>query len=128
MRVWIIFIFIYIFNNYIDLVIPKLTLQKRFFLLKLVTFGNPETKVMLFLQKEVLEYTVIDGYYYYSLVNLYNISSTVPMRIDSSLRVTARYSGQFWGDTCGGNTPYEASIFHLNETDSTIWKIAMGYL
>jgi hypothetical protein len=43
------------------------------------------------------------------------------------MRVINRGGGPFGGDTCGGNTPYESSVYHLNEGDSTIWEICDGF-
>lgn len=102
------------------------TTRKDFFPLKIDNLWQYRNESNVISTEKIVGDTVIDGYYYYSLVNLNNISSIVPKRIDALLRVIARYGGPFWGDTCGGSTPYEASIFRLNETDSTIWKICNG--
>lgn len=126
MRVWII-IYLLFALMITSLIYPQIdTTKKDFFPLKIGNLWQYRNESNAISTEKIIGDTVIDGYYYYSLVNLYNISSIVPKRIDSLLSVIARYGGPFWGDTCGGNTPYEASIFHLNETDNTIWKICDG--
>ena len=44
-------------------------------------------------------------------------------RVDSLIRVQHRRGSPIVGDSCGGNTPYELSIYHLAEADSTVWSI-----
>jgi hypothetical protein len=102
------------------------TTKKDFYPLEIGNLWQYRNESNLISTEKIIGDTVLDGFYYYNLVNISNIFSIVPKRIDYLLRVISRYGGPFWGDTCGGNTPYEASIFHLNETDSTVWKICNG--
>jgi hypothetical protein len=76
------------------------------------------------IQKVVAD-TVIDEINYFLLIHSLPSTHGV-LRIDSLYRIINRYGGPFWGDTCGGNTPYESSVYHLNEEDSTVWKICDG--
>lgn len=70
--------------------------------------------------------TIIDGFRYSLMTGGGTRTFGGYMRIDSLLRVINRYGGPFWGDTCGGNTPYESSVYHLNAEDSSVWKICDG--
>lgn len=103
------------------------TTKKDFYPLKIGNLWQYRNETNHIATEKIIGDTLIDGYFYYSLANLYNISSTVPKRIDSLLRVITRWGGPFWGDTCGGNTPYESSVYHLNEEDSTAWEICDGF-
>ena len=75
--------------------------------------------------QKVIADTVIDEINYFLLIHSLPSTHGV-LRIDSLYRIINRYGGPFWGDTCGGNTPYESSVYHLNEEDSTVWKICDG--
>lgn len=103
------------------------TTKKDFYPLKIGNLWQYKNETNHIATEKIIGDTLIDGYCYYSLANLFNISSTVPKRIDSFLRVITRWGGPFWGDTCGGNTPYESSVYHLNEEDSTAWEICDGF-
>ncbi len=48
-------------------------------------------------------------------------------RIDSLMRAINRWGGPIGGDSCGGNTPYESSIYHLAELDSTAWEVCENF-
>jgi hypothetical protein len=67
--------------------------------------------------------TIINGKQYYVLVGGGLRTQTGIMRIDSLMRVINRWDGPIGGDSCGGNTPYESSVYHLSEKDSTAWEI-----
>jgi hypothetical protein len=76
--------------------------------------------------QKVIGDTTIDGINYLLLIHSLPSTHGV-LRIDSLYRLINRGGGPFWGDTCGGNTPYESSIYHLNEEDSTVWEICDGF-
>lgn len=103
------------------------TTKKDFYPLKIGNLWQYRNESNLLSTEKIIGDTIIDGYFYYSFVNLHNTSSIVPRRIDSLLRVITRYGGPFWGDSCGGNTPYESSVYHLNEEDSIVWEICDGF-
>ncbi len=47
------------------------------------------------------------------------------MRIDTLLRV--QHYGGWGGDTCGGTTPNDISIYRLGETPGTIWRDCLNF-
>jgi hypothetical protein len=102
------------------------TTKKDFYPLKIGNLWQYRNESNAISTEKIIGDTIIDEHFYYSLVNVNTISLISPLRIDSLLRVIIRHGGPFWGDSCGGNTPYESSIYHLNETDSTIWNICDG--
>lgn len=75
--------------------------------------------------QEVIGDTILDGINYFLLIHSLPSIHGV-LRIDSLYRIINRGGGPFWGDSCGGNTPYESSVYHLNEEDSVVWKICDG--
>lgn len=76
--------------------------------------------------QKVIGDTTIEGIHYFLLIHSLPSTHGV-LRIDSLYRIINRGGGPFWGDTCRGNTPYESSIYHLNEEDSTAWEICDGF-
>jgi hypothetical protein len=72
--------------------------------------------------------TLLDGnlYYAYKRVGLRS-QGGLATRVDSLMRIQNRRGGPTAGDSCGGNTPYETSIYHLDEPDSTVWEICGGF-
>lgn len=102
------------------------TTKKDFYPLKIGNLWQYRNESNYIITEKIISDTIIDGYFYYSLVNVNTPSFILPVRIDSILRVIIRHGGPFWGDTCGGNTPYEFSVYHLNAEDSAVWKICDG--
>jgi len=68
--------------------------------------------------------TLIDNemYYLYGNVAL-KTQGGIAIRVGPLMRIQNRSGFPTEGDTCGGNNPYEWSIYHLAESDSTVWKI-----
>jgi hypothetical protein len=77
--------------------------------------------------QQVVGDTILDGDNYFTLVHSLRTSGGGITRIDSLLRVQNRIGSPNGGDSCGGNTPYELSIYHLNEPDSTAWEICEAF-
>ncbi|HCY77061.1 MAG TPA: hypothetical protein DHV28_14155 [Ignavibacteriales bacterium] len=102
------------------------TTKKDFYPLKIGNLWQYRNESNYIITEKIISDTIIDGYFYYSLVNVNTPTFILPVRIDSILRVIIRHGGPFWGDTCGGNTPYESSVYHLNAEDSAFWKICDG--
>ncbi len=76
---------------------------------------------------KIIEDTTFEGYTYYR-VDGGGLRTIYPyMRIDSLMRVQNHRGAPTAGDSCGGNTPYELSIYHLAEQDSAIWEICEDF-
>lgn len=101
------------------------TTKKEFFPLNIGNVWQYRDQNNLLANQEVVDDTVIDGIQYFLLIHSLQTSGGI-MRIDSLFRVINRGGGPYWGDSCGGNTPYESSVYHLNEEDSTVWRNCTG--
>ena len=98
------------------------TTRKEFYPLQrgnLWQYRNERNKLVI---QQVVGDTILDGERYFLLIHSLRTSGGIT-RIDSLMRIQIRWGGTIGGDKCGGNTPYESSIYHLAETDSTVWEI-----
>jgi hypothetical protein len=102
------------------------TTKKDFYPLKIGNLWQYRNESNNLGNQKVVGDTAIDGINYFLLIHSLPSTHGV-LRIDSLFRVINRGGGPFWGDTCGGNTPYESSVYHLNEADSTVWEICDGF-
>jgi hypothetical protein len=106
---------------------PKIdTTKNDFYPLKIGNLWQYRNESNSLGNQKVIGDTTIDGINYFLLIHSLPSTHGV-LRIDSLYRIINRYGGPFWGDTCGGNTPYESSIYHLNEEDSVAWEICDGF-
>jgi hypothetical protein len=71
--------------------------------------------------------TILNGIQYFVFERVALRTQGGIIRIDSLMRVQNRRGGPTAGDSCGGNTPYELSIYHLFEQDSTAWEICEAF-
>jgi hypothetical protein len=103
------------------------TTKKDFYPLKIGNLWQYRNESYILSTTKIYKDTIIDGYSYTLMTGGGTHTFGGYMRIDTLLRIITRHGGPFWGDTCGGNTPYESSIYHLNEEDSTVWEICDGF-
>jgi hypothetical protein len=73
--------------------------------------------------QQVIGDTVLEGHRYFLLIHSLRTSGGGITRVDSALRVQMRRGLPTAGDSCGGGTPYEESIYRLGEPDSAVWPI-----
>jgi len=76
---------------------------------------------------KIVRDTIIDGYLYFIQQGGGVRSQGEVMRIDSFMKVQIRSILPEGGDSCGGNTPYEESRYHLYEPDSSVWKVCHAF-
>jgi hypothetical protein len=109
-------------------IIPQIdTTRQKFFPLQignLWQYRNGNNKLVI---QQIVGDTVIDGEKYFLFIHSLRTSGNGIIRIDSLLRIQVRWGGPIGGNECGGNTPYERSIYHLAEEDSTVWEICDSF-
>lgn len=67
--------------------------------------------------------TILDGKRYFLLIHSLRTSGGGITRIDSLLRIQNRRGLPSGGDSCGGSSAYEVSIYHLAELTGSVWRI-----
>jgi hypothetical protein len=103
------------------------TTRKEFYPLKVGNLWQYRNENNQLLTMIISGDTALENYQYYKIEGS-GLRTTYPhMRIDTLIRVQNRRGAPTAGDSCGGNTPYELSIYHLNEPDSTAWEICEAF-
>ena len=104
------------------------TTRKDFYPLKIGNLWQYRNESNFLSTEKIIGDTIIDGHFYYNLVNVVNPSLVAPRRIDSLLRVIHRHGGPFWGDISrtlsplggrGSPNPHFSPIF---EQALQIWR------
>ena len=103
------------------------TTRKEFYPLKIGNFWQYRSENNNLVIQQIVGDTLIDGEKYFTFIHSLRTSGSGIIRIDSLLRVQIRWGDQIGGSECGGNTPYESSIYHLAEEDSTVWGICDSF-
>ena len=113
-----------LFTTSINLFAQIDTTRKEFYPLQAGNLWQYRNEYNQLLTTKIRADTLIDNemYYLYGNVAL-KTQGGIACRVDSFMRVQIRWGGAIGGDSCGGNTAYESSIYHLTEPDSTVWKI-----
>jgi hypothetical protein len=73
--------------------------------------------------QQVIGDTLLDGHQYSLLIHSLRTSGGGITRVDSLLRVINRRGLPTAGDSCGGASRHEESIYRLGESDSSVWPI-----
>ena len=110
-------------------IIPQIdTTRKEFYPLQIGNIWQYSTENNQIYTAKIKADTIIDGiiFYEFERVGLRTSGSGIT-RIDSLLRIQTRWGGQIGGDKCGGNTPYESSVYRLAEQDSSLWEICESF-
>lgn len=106
-------------------IIPQIdTTRKEFFPLQIGNIWQYRDENNFLNTTAIKTDTLLDGkkYYIRERVSL-RTQGGIAIRVDSLMRVQNRSGFPTEGDTCGGNNPYEWSIYHLAESDSAVWEI-----
>jgi hypothetical protein len=99
------------------------TTRKEFYPLQIGNIWQYRNDINQILTATIKADTMLDGEHYYVFERVALRTQGKVVRVDSLIRVQNRRGGPTAGDSCGGNTPYELSIYHLNESDTTSWEI-----